>query len=110
MLRSPRLSTISRLVLTLSSCLGIGWCQQTEPKLIDCHVHHNGSPEFLDKLVAKLDTLQAMAMLIVESKDLNSVTDYMKGHPNRLIGLGQMDLDAPDAIRSEERRVGKESR
>jgi uncharacterized protein len=98
MLHSLKDSVISRLVLTLSFGLSLGWGQQTQPKLIDCHVHHNGSPEFLDKLVAKLDTLQAMAMLIVESKDLNSVTDYMKGHPNRLIGLGQMDLDAPDAI------------
>src|SRR5947209_19350697 len=103
MLRSPRLSTISRLVLTLSSCLGIGWCQQTQPKLIDCHVHHNGSPEFLDKLVAKLDTLQGMALLIVETKDLNSVTDYMKRHPNHLIGLGQLDLDSPDVVATVDR-------
>jgi hypothetical protein len=82
----------------LSVCLGITWGQHVQPKLIDCHVHHNGSQDFLDKLVTKLDGLQGMAMLIVEPQDLKSVTEFMKRRPDRLIGLGQIDLDSPDVI------------
>lgn len=98
MLLSPRVPSIARCVLLLSSCLSAALCQQAQPKLIDCHVHHNGDPKFLDQLLAKLDTLQAMAMLIVEPKDLNAVTGYIKAHPSRLIGLGQIDLDSSDAV------------
>ena len=85
-------------MIAFSSCLVSAWCEQVPPKLIDCHVHHNGRPDFLNKLVEKLDSLQGIAMLIVEAKDLDSVTAYMKAHPNRLVGLGQLDLDAPDAM------------
>jgi hypothetical protein len=98
MLRSPRVPGICRSTLAFISCLVSAWCQQLPPKLIDCHVHHNGSSDFLNKLVDKLDRMQGMAMIIVEAKDLNSVTAFMKAHPNRLVGLGQLNLDAPDAL------------
>ena len=91
-------SRLVRQIVLLIACLTIGRGQQVHPKLIDCHVHHNGSPEFLDKLVTKLETLQGMAMLIVEPKDLDSVTEFMKHHPGRLIGLGQIELDSPDVL------------
>lgn len=93
MLRSANFTT-----LLLGACLTASWGQPVQPKFIDCHVHHNGSQEFLGKLVAKLDKLQGMAMLIVMPKDVQSVTDFMKSHPDRLIGLGQIDLDAPDVL------------
>lgn len=87
----------SRTLLLLSLSFGLCW-GQSAPKLIDCHVHHNGSNEFLERLVTKLDTLQGMAMLITMPGDLDQVTAFMKGHPNRLIGLGQIDLDAEDVL------------
>jgi uncharacterized protein len=74
------------------------WCQHVQPKLIDCHVHHNGSPEFLEKLVTKLESVQGMAMLITAPKDLSAVTEFMKSHPDRLVGLGEIQLDAPDVL------------
>ncbi len=74
------------------------WSQPVQPKLVDCHVHHNGSNEFLEKLVAKLVPLQGMAMLITAPKDLESVTAFMKTHPDRLIGLGEIQLDSPNAL------------
>ncbi|HSU58131.1 MAG TPA: amidohydrolase family protein [Bryobacteraceae bacterium] len=89
---------ISQNLLLLTATLGLCWSQAQQPKLIDCHVHHNGSNEFLEKLVAKLEPLQGMAMLITAPKDLDSVTAFMKTHPNRLIGLGEIQLDAPDAL------------
>lgn len=92
------ISKIFRPFVLLTASLSLVLAQPLQPKLIDCHLHHNGDPGFLDKLVAKLDSLQGMAMLIVEPKDLKSVTDFTKGHPNKLIGLGQVELDAPDAL------------
>ena len=72
--------------------------QETVPKLVDCHVHHNGSAEFLDQLLARLDAAQGSALLITLPHDLPQVTAFMKAHPNRLFGLGQMDLDDPAAL------------
>lgn len=68
------------------------------PKLIDCHVHHNGSEAFLNDLVNELKTVQGMAMLIVKPKDLDSVKDFMKQHPGYLTGLGEVQLDAPGIL------------
>ncbi len=87
-----------RQMLLLTACLTICWPQQIPPKLVDCHVHHNGSNEFLERLVTKLTSLQGVAMLITAPKDLDAVTAFMKTHPNRLIGLGEIHLDAPDAV------------
>jgi len=87
-----------RHLLLLVAGVNACWCQHVQPKLIDCHVHHNGSNEFLSKLVTKLDTVQGMAMLITAPKDLPEVTEFMKSHPDRLIGLGEIRLDAPDVI------------
>ncbi len=97
------LRQILRLALAVAASLCLCWSQQAQPKLIDCHVHHNGSPEFLDKLTAKLQGLQAMALLIVQPADLDSVTAFMKSHPGRLVGLGQIELDAPGVLETVDR-------
>jgi hypothetical protein len=87
------------LGLALTVCSG----QPVQPKLIDCHVHHNGSDEFLQRLVKKLEPLQGTAMLITAPKDLEAVTAFMKAHPGRLIGLGEIKLDSPNALEDIER-------
>jgi hypothetical protein len=92
------LHTSLRRILLVAGCLNIAWCQQEQPRIIDCHIHHNGSPDFLEKLIVKLESIQGMAMLIVEPKDLRSVVDFRNRHPGRLIGLGQIELDAPGAL------------
>jgi uncharacterized protein len=91
---------LSKLIpfLLLGTCVDVCWSQKSPPKLIDCHVHHNGSPEFLEKLLVKLDSLDGMAMLIVEPKDLGAAARFVKAHPGRLVGLGQIELDAPGAL------------
>ena len=92
----------TRVVLSISifviTCMG-----QSAPKLVDCHIHHNGSKEFLDKLVAKLEPLQGVGMLITLPKDLGQVSAFMKEHPGRLIGVGQIDLDASDVLETIDR-------
>jgi len=72
--------------------------QTVRPKLIDAHVHHNGDPAFLEKLTAKLDSVDGLALLITAPKDLVSVTSFIKNHPNRLICLGELQLDDPAAV------------
>lgn len=105
MLQNPN-STLPRsfrCLLLLSFCFTLCWCQTPPPKLIDCHVHHNGSEDFLEKLAAKMETLQGMSMLITMPQDLDQVSTFMKSHPGRLIGLGQIDLDAPGALETIDR-------
>jgi uncharacterized protein len=92
-----------RTLLLLSLPLSLGFSQTAPPKLIDCHVHHDGAQDFLEKLVTKMEALQGMSLLITMPKDLDQVTAFMKSHPGRLIGLGQIDLDAPDALENVDR-------
>ena len=68
------------------------------PKLIDAHIHHNGDPAFLEKLTAKLDSVDGLALLITAPQDLPSVTAFIKQHPSRLICMGELKLDDPIAL------------
>ena len=72
--------------------------QMARPKLIDAHVHHNGDPAFLEKLTAKLDSVDGLALLITAPSDLKSVTSFIKQHPNRLMCIGELKLDDPVAV------------
>src|SRR5437868_1287699 len=77
--------------------------QTRPPRLIDCHVHHNGDPAFLDKLVARLDQADGLAFLLVKPKDIAAVKTFIAAHPNRLIGFGDIQLDAPDVLATVDR-------
>jgi uncharacterized protein len=72
--------------------------QAAQPKIIDVHVHFNGDPAFLEKLVAKLESVDGMALLIAAPKDLETVTSFIQQHPNRLKCLGELRLDDPEAL------------
>ena len=74
-----------------------------QPKLIDAHMHYNGDPAFLKLLLAKLDSVDGLAFLLVDPKDLDGVKDGVKQHSNRLIGFGEIQLDAPDVLRQIDR-------
>ena len=71
---------------------------QPRPRLVDAHVHHNGDPAFLGKLVARLDAVDGMAFLLTAPKDLESVRKFIAEHRNRLIGFGSIQLDDPRAL------------
>src|SRR5947207_15049259 len=86
---SGRVLRVFRNLLLLGCSLSLCWCDTVPPKIFDCHVHHNGSENFLQKLVTKLESLQGMALLITMPKDLDQVTAFMKTHPGRLVGLGE---------------------
>jgi hypothetical protein len=72
--------------------------QTKAPRLIDCHVHYNGDRAFLDKLVARLDQADGLAFLLVKPNDIDGVKPYIAAHPNRLVGFGDIRLDAPTAL------------
>lgn len=74
------------------------WAQGPVPKIIDAHIHHNGDPAFLEKLTAKLDSVDGLALLITAPKDLESVKAFIAKHPNRLICNGELSLDDPTAV------------
>src|SRR5258708_19588393 len=69
-----------------------------QPKLIDAHMHYNGDLAFLKLLLAKLDSVDALAFLLVDPKDLDGFKDVVKQHANRLVGLGEIQLDPPDLL------------
>jgi hypothetical protein len=72
--------------------------QAPVPKIIDAHLHHNGDPAFLEKLTAKLDSVDGLALLITAPKDLEAVKAFIAKHPNRLICNGELKLDDPLAL------------
>ena len=74
-----------------------------QPKLIDAHLHYNGDPAFLKLLLAKLESVDGLAFLLVDPKDLDGVKDAVKQHANRLVGFGEIQLDAPDVLRQIDR-------
>lgn len=82
-----------------AGCFG----QDKAPRLIDCHVHHNGSQEFLEKLAARLEAAEGMAFLITAPRDLGQVTAFMARHPGRLVGLGEVQLDDGDVLKTIDR-------
>src|SRR5271157_907385 len=96
----PCLLSVSLGVL---ASLGTLVAQTTPPRLIDVHVHDNGDPAFRDKLVAKLDSVDGLALVLTLPKDLDGVKGFMARHPNRIMGLGQIQLDDPLALELVER-------
>ncbi len=73
-------------------------CAQPAPKLIDAHLHYNGDPAFLKRLLAKLDEVNGLAFLLVDPKDFDGVKDSIKQHANRLVGFGEIQLDNPQVL------------
>jgi hypothetical protein len=78
-------------------CVSAG-AQPGPPRIIDCHVHYNGDPQFLHKLLAKLDSVDGLAFLLVPPPDLATAKPIVDSAPGRLVGFGSIDLDDPRAL------------
>jgi len=72
--------------------------QASPPRLIDAHVHYNGDPAFLEKLVAKLDSVDGLAFILVKPQDMKTATAAIAKHLNHLIGFGDISPDDPRAV------------
>ncbi len=85
-------------ILVIAALPSVVLAQAHQPRVVDAHLHHNGDPAFLAKLVAKLDSVDGFAFLLTTPKDLAQVKEFIGQHPNRLIGFGDIQLDDPQAI------------
>ena len=85
-------------ILPLALFCASASAQTVAPKLIDCHVHYNGDPEFIHKLLAKLESVDGLAFLLVRHDNLATAKPLIDKAPNRLIGFGDIDLDDPRAL------------
>ena len=72
--------------------------QSAQPKIIDGHLHYNGDPAFLQKLLEKLDSVDGMAFLLVSPADMDTAVPFIHAHPNRLIGFANIDMDSSHAL------------
>jgi uncharacterized protein len=88
---------ISLFLLAALCPLG-AMAQQHQPRIIDVHVHYNGDTAFLEKLQAKLESVDGMAFLLVKPRDLESAEAFISHHPSRIIGFGDLSLDDPHAL------------
>src|SRR5512146_1205461 len=89
------------LFLVALTCLFVSGpllAQSAQPKIIDSHLHYNGDPAFLQKLLAKLDSVDGMACLLVPPDEMETAVPVIHAHPNRLIGFAEIDMDSPHAI------------
>ena len=86
------------LLLAVSSLMFGRTPAAAPPRLIDAHLHHNGDPAFLDKVVAKLGSVNGLAFILTAPKDLGSVQAYVTQYPSRLLGFGDIKLDDPQAL------------
>ncbi|MGH7868733.1 MAG: amidohydrolase family protein [Candidatus Dormibacteraceae bacterium] len=77
---------------------GILRAQRSAPKIIDVHVHYNGEPGFLEKLLGKLNSVDGLAFLLTTPRAFDQARDFIRQHPDRLIGFGDIKLDDPDVL------------
>lgn len=90
-----------RALLFLLACAFICntlFSQSTQPKIIDGHVHYNGDPAFLQKLLAKLESVDGMAFLLVPPADMDTAVPFIHAHPDHLVGFGEIDMDSAHAL------------
>jgi len=90
----------SLLLVTLMCAWVCGplWAQSAQPKIIDGHVHYNGDPAFLQKLLAKLDSVDGMAFLLVPPADMDTAVPFIHAHPDRLVGFAEINMDSGHAL------------
>ncbi len=74
------------------------FAQSHAPKLIDVHVHYNGEPGFLEKLLDQLNASDGLAFLLTTPKGFPQASKFIQEHPDRLIGFGDIKLDDPNAL------------
>jgi uncharacterized protein len=94
------------LLFVLLACIfvcGPLLAQSAQPKIIDGHVHYNGDPAFLQKLLQKLESVDGMAFLLVPPADMDTAVPFIHAHPNRLTGFGSIKLDAPNVLEQVDR-------
>ena len=92
---------LSALVLLLASLSALA--QTHTPKLVDVHVHYDGEPGILEKLLDKLNAVDGVAFLLTTPKGFPQARKFIQQHPDRLIGFGDINLDDPNVLQQIDR-------
>jgi predicted TIM-barrel fold metal-dependent hydrolase len=79
------------------------FAQTHEPRLIDVHVHFNGEAGFLPQMLTRLDREDGLAFLLTTPKGFAQAREFIRQHPDRFIGFGAINLDAPDVLQQVDR-------
>lgn len=74
-----------------------------QPRIIDVHHHYTADPAYVEKLLAKLESVDGMALLLTKPRDLEGAKKYIDKNPKRLTGIGDIDLDDPNAVETVDR-------
>ena len=77
--------------------------QSRPPKIIDVHVHYNGEPGVLEKLLDRLNAVDGLAFLLTTPKGFPQASKFIQEHPNRFIGFGDINLDDPSVLQQVDR-------
>jgi hypothetical protein len=92
---------LSALVLLLASVPA--FTQDHMPKLIDVHIHYDGEPGILEKLLDKLDAADGLAFLLTTPAAFPQASKFIHEHPGRFIGFGDIKLDDPNVLQEIDR-------
>ena len=71
---------------------------QSQPKIIDDHMHYNGDPAFLQQALHKLESVDGMACLLVEPADMDTAVPFVHAHPDRFVGYAEINIDNPHVL------------
>jgi hypothetical protein len=94
---SKQFSAWATVLIVLSASVA-GLAQAVQPKLIDVHEHFNGEPGVLDRLLAKLNAADGIGILLVTPNGFDEAGKFIRQHPDRFIGFGDIKLDDPDVL------------
>jgi uncharacterized protein len=72
--------------------------QKQPPKLVDVHLHFDGEPGVLNKLLDKLNNAEGLGFLLTTPRALPEARTFVHQHPDRFVGFGDVKLDDPHVL------------
>jgi uncharacterized protein len=66
-------------------------------RIVDIHIHFQKKPGFIDDFLRSTEQLNVTGCILTPFEDRKEVADAAKKHPTRIIPMGSVLLDAPDA-------------
>ena len=72
-------------------------------KHIDIHIHYDGEPGILEKLLDKFDANDGLAFLLTTPAGFPQASKFIHEHPGRFIGFGDIKLDDPNVLQEIDR-------
>lgn len=82
---------------------GLMSAENPMPRLIDVHVHYNGEPGVLDQMLKKMQQVDGLAFLLTTPKGFETAQAFIKLHPDRFIGFGDIHPDDPNVLQQIDR-------